>query len=102
VPQLGDRPSRLALDRLASAFDARLKADGISLREAARLLDLSPSTLTRVRQHQRPDAEALAVLMSWLDLGADDLVAAPRPPQHRRKRRRYRPLKELRENTSHR
>jgi transcriptional regulator with XRE-family HTH domain len=76
VPQLSSgQPRRLDVTILAAALDRALANGDASLRETARRLGLAPSTLTRIRQGGRPDAEATVVLMDWLGLEAADLLA---------------------------
>jgi transcriptional regulator with XRE-family HTH domain len=43
----------------------------ISLRDVAAETGLSPSTLTRLSQGQKPDADALLTLLVWLNADAD-------------------------------
>lgn len=80
VPQLGsENRIRINLRRLADELDAACRERGLSLRQAANELGLSPSTLTRIRQGRRPDADALAVLLAWLDLNPRALLRADDP-----------------------
>src|SRR3954451_21941170 len=75
VPQLRElRSARMNLRLLADAIEARREELQLSARQAARRLGLTPSTLTRVRQGKRPDAEALAVLLAWTGLDAAQLL----------------------------
>ncbi len=60
-------------------MEAKREAQGLSLRQIASQLGLAPSTLTRIRQGQRPDAEALAVLMAWVGVTPIELLAADDP-----------------------
>jgi transcriptional regulator with XRE-family HTH domain len=64
----------LEIERVAERLEAKMDGEGLSLRETARLLSLSPSTLSRIRRHEKPDAETLAVLMDWLALSVDDVL----------------------------
>jgi transcriptional regulator with XRE-family HTH domain len=43
-------------------------------KDVARELDLSASTLTRLSQGKRPDADALMTLLIWLDLPTEYVV----------------------------
>jgi transcriptional regulator with XRE-family HTH domain len=48
-------------------------------RELARELDLSASTLTRLGQGKRPDADALMTIFVWLGMDTDIIyVISPR------------------------
>jgi transcriptional regulator with XRE-family HTH domain len=84
LPQLRElENSRLNLALLAKAIEAARLEQGLSLRQLAGHLGITPSTLTRIRQGKRPDAEALAVLITWTDLPIGQLLA-PDDPAHRR------------------
>ncbi|MFB7842135.1 hypothetical protein [Microbacterium sp. NPDC056052] len=62
---------------LASALEQRVKADGISWRQAAGQIGVSPSLLTRVRNDQRPDLDAYARIVRWLRISADVFMIDP-------------------------
>ncbi|MFT4221166.1 MAG: transcriptional regulator [Microbacterium sp.] len=62
---------------LASALEARVKADEISWRNAAGSIGVSPSLLTRIRNDQRPDLDAFAKIVRWLRLPADQFLVDP-------------------------
>ena len=80
MPQLRElHASRLNLAALAKAIDAACTEENLSLRQAAARLKLTPSTLTRVRQGKRPDAEALAVLATWAGITTADLLSPDDP-----------------------
>ncbi|MGW9371153.1 helix-turn-helix domain-containing protein [Streptomyces xanthophaeus] len=49
-------------------LDTKRRADDMSWRRLAAQLGLSSSTLTRLGQGHRPDADALVTLMAWLDI----------------------------------
>ena len=90
MPQLKElTTSRLDLAPLAAAIERVRREQGLSLRQAAAHLGLTPSTLTRVRQGKRPDAEALAVLVAWSGvpiqalLRPDDPARRPSPAPER-------------------
>jgi transcriptional regulator with XRE-family HTH domain len=89
---------RLEISLIARSLDSRMSTEGLSLRRVAKLLSLSPSTLTRIRQGERPDAETLAVLMDWLSLETKDVLVpmaegqgAARSPSGRKGSPRRRP-----------
>ncbi len=54
-----------------AALDAKRQAEGLSWRELARHLGISPSTLTRMAQGKRPDVDTFATLLRWLGMLAD-------------------------------
>jgi transcriptional regulator with XRE-family HTH domain len=64
--------SRYELDigRLADAIETIKRHRGISARKVAEETGLSPSTLTRLSQGQKPDADALVSLLAWLQTDA--------------------------------
>ena len=68
------RTSRLNLSVLATAIETRRREEQLSSRELAGRLGVTPSTLTRIRQGKRPDAEALTVLASWAGVAVENLL----------------------------
>lgn len=64
--------SRYELDiaRLADAIETVKRHRGMSARAVAEETGLSPSTLTRMSQGQKPDADALVSLLTWLHTDA--------------------------------
>jgi len=84
MPQVNGRAGpRVSLELLDDAIDAALGGAGWSRRRLAAHLGLSPSTLTRISQGRRPDADALAVLLAWLRLPAEQLLALDDPARQR-------------------
>ena len=81
MPQLQGKAGapRLNIAALADAVTARAAAQNLSMRELAHELGLAPSTLTRIRQGHRPDADALAVLLVWAGLTVEDLLSDSDP-----------------------
>jgi transcriptional regulator with XRE-family HTH domain len=67
---------------------AARKPAELSVRQLAQLLDISPSTLTRIRQGKRPDADTLAVLLAWLDVPPGELLSVDDPVVRIRRPRR--------------
>jgi transcriptional regulator with XRE-family HTH domain len=71
---------------LAAAMEVRVRAEGISWRNAAGQIGVSPSLLSRLRNGQRPDLEAFAAITQWLGRPADeffhgsDAVQKAEPP----------------------
>jgi len=60
----------LDLAALAAAVTAVTRHRKISMRDVAAETGLSPSTLTRIAQGQKPDADALVTLLAWLNADA--------------------------------
>ena len=56
---------------LYAALDQKRRAEGLSWREVALALQLSPSTFTRMAQGHRPDVDAFTTLLRWLGMPAD-------------------------------
>jgi transcriptional regulator with XRE-family HTH domain len=61
--------SRLDTEALYAALDAQRQ--GRSWRQLAKEVGVSPSTMTRLAQGQRPDIDAFAALVRWLGQPAD-------------------------------
>lgn len=59
------------VEALYAALDRKRQAADLSWRELAHKLDISPSTFTRMAQGRRPDVDAFATLLHWLDMPAD-------------------------------
>ena len=76
--------SRQVLDvaALATAVTAVARHRKISMRDVAAETGLSASTLTRLTQGQKPDADGLITLLAWLDADAATF-AVPRPAEAR-------------------
>jgi transcriptional regulator with XRE-family HTH domain len=56
---------------LYNAVDGKRQVRGVSWRELARELDISPSTFTRMAQGRRPDVDTFATLLRWLGMTSD-------------------------------
>jgi transcriptional regulator with XRE-family HTH domain len=57
----------------ASLDEARI-AKGLSWRELARQLGLSPSTMTRLGNKRSPDVHAFMTMVRWLNMPAEDFL----------------------------
>jgi transcriptional regulator with XRE-family HTH domain len=55
---------------LYADLDRKRKLEELSWRELAARLDISASTFTRMAQGARPDVDAFATLLRWLDQSA--------------------------------
>jgi transcriptional regulator with XRE-family HTH domain len=62
---------KLDTDALYAALDAQRKARELSWRQLAKEVGVSPSTMTRLANGQRPDVDAFAALVHWLGQPAD-------------------------------
>jgi transcriptional regulator with XRE-family HTH domain len=63
--------SGLDTEALYAALDAQRQGRGLSWRQLAKEVGVSPSTMTRLAQGQRPDIDAFAALVRWLRQPAD-------------------------------
>jgi len=71
----------LNVHALAAAVEAVARHRHISMRVVAAETGLSPSTLTRLTQGQKPDADGLVTLLAWLNAEAATF-AVPRDHAH--------------------
>lgn len=56
------------VNSLYSALNSKREKNKLSWRELAKELDVSPSTFTRMAKGQRPDVDAFATFVEWLDM----------------------------------
>lgn len=61
----------LDVPELRRRLNQRRMERGLSWRQLADALEISPSTLSRLGDGLRPDADALVSLLVWLDLDTD-------------------------------
>lgn len=66
--------ARLRVAALYAALDAERQTRSLSWRQTAKECGLSPSTMTRLANGLRPDVDAFATLVRWLDQPADDFI----------------------------
>jgi len=59
---------------LHAALDAARTSKELSWRQLAGLLDLSPSTLSRLANGYTPDATAFTSMVSWLNIPAEKFI----------------------------
>jgi transcriptional regulator with XRE-family HTH domain len=68
---------------LYAALDAQRGSRALSWRQLAKEVGVSPSTMTRLANGQRPDVDAFAALVRWLGQPADSFLTSdelePRP-----------------------
>lgn len=67
---------RLDTDALYAALNAARNARGQSWRQLAAEVGVSPSTMTRLANGQRPDVDAFAALVGWLGQSADTFLVS--------------------------
>jgi transcriptional regulator with XRE-family HTH domain len=73
----------LDVPELYRRLDVRRRERGLTWRQIAEQLDVSPSMFSRLADGNRPDADALVSLLVWLDL--DDglnYVIKPKETDH--------------------
>ena len=58
----------LDVPELRRRLDVRRRERGLTWRQLAEQLDVSPSMFSRLADGNRPDADALVSLLVWLDL----------------------------------
>jgi transcriptional regulator with XRE-family HTH domain len=61
----------LDVPELYRRLDVRRRERGLTWRQIAEQLDVSPSMFSRLADGNRPDADALVSLLVWLDLDTD-------------------------------
>jgi transcriptional regulator with XRE-family HTH domain len=62
---------QLDVPELRRRLDIRRREQGLTWRQLADRVDVSPSTFSRLADGKRPDADALVTLLVWLDLDTD-------------------------------
>lgn len=62
---------QLDVPELRRRLDTRRQHQGLTWRQLADRLGISPSTFSRLADDKRPDADALITLLVWLDLDTD-------------------------------
>ena len=72
-------------EKFYQAVNAKREARSASWRQVAREIGIGKSTLARMAQNKRPDADGLAALSFWAKLNPADFVRAEptSPPMHR-------------------
>jgi transcriptional regulator with XRE-family HTH domain len=66
---------------LYGALDSRRQARGMSWRELAKELGLSPSVFTRMAQGRRPDLESYIQMAGWLGVSLESFVGGEPPTE---------------------
>lgn len=65
------------MEALHAALDAVRKQRGISSRQLAKEIGVSPSLLSRLANGYRPDGDSFVTLVSFLNLPAENFVSPP-------------------------
>src|SRR5258707_10372551 len=73
---------RLDTEALHAALDAQRGARKLSWRQLAKEVGVSPSTMTRLANGQRPDIDAFAALVRWLAMPADSFLVSENAAPH--------------------
>jgi len=66
------------VEGLYEALDVKRRAEGLSWRDVAAAIGVSPSTLTRMAQGASPDVEGFGKMVRWLGVSADDFISRPK------------------------
>lgn len=64
----------LDVPELYRRLDTQRQQRGLHWRDIAALVDVSPSTFSRLADGNRPDADALVTLLVWLDLDVNYVI----------------------------
>ena len=59
---------------LYAALDAERESRGLSWRQLAKEIGVSPSLLSRLGNDMRPDADGFATLVRWLNMPAEEFM----------------------------
>jgi transcriptional regulator with XRE-family HTH domain len=62
------------------AVNAKREERAASWRQVAREIGIGKSTLARMAQNKRPDADGLAALSFWAELNPADFIVLEQPP----------------------
>ncbi len=66
--------TKIDVEGLYAALDAQRDAQGLSWRQLAREVGVSPSLLSRLGNQLRPDADGFATLVRWLNMPAEKFM----------------------------
>jgi transcriptional regulator with XRE-family HTH domain len=70
---------RFDFEKFYQAVNAKREARAASWRQVAREIGIGKSTLARMAQNKRPDADGLAALSFWAQLNPADFVCIEPP-----------------------
>jgi hypothetical protein len=78
------RHMKFDFERFYQAVNAKRTERSASWRQVAREIGIGKSTLARMAQNKRPDADGLAALSFWAEINPADYVRTdPAPSMHR-------------------
>ena len=79
------RNMKFDFERFYQAVNAKRTERAASWRQVAREIGIGKSTLARMAQNKRPDADGLAALSFWAEINPADFVRheSPTPASHR-------------------
>src|SRR5262245_1938942 len=78
------RNMKFDFEKFYQAVNAKRTERAASWRQVAREIGIGKSTLARMAQNKRPDADGLAALSFWAEINPADFVRAePAPVTHR-------------------
>lgn len=66
--------TKIDVQGLYAALDAERTARGLSWRQLAKEIGVSPSLLSRLGNELRPDADGFATLVRWLNMPAEQFM----------------------------
>ena len=72
-------PMRFEFEKFYQAVNAKREERAASWRQVAREIGIGKSTLARMSQNKRPDADGLAALSFWAELNPADFVVREQP-----------------------
>ncbi len=70
--------AKIDVSKLYSALDAERTAKGVSWRQLAHEIGVSPSLFSRLGGGLRPDVDAFVTLVRWLGISPDELMVDER------------------------
>ena len=70
---------RFQFEKFYQAVNAKREERAASWRQVAREIGIGKSTLARMAQNKRPDADGLAALSYWAELNPADFVTLEQP-----------------------
>ena len=71
--------TRIDVPGLYAALDGARRARDLSWRQLAAEVGCSPSTMTRLANGHRPDADAFVALATWLKMPAENFIITDSP-----------------------
>ena len=72
--------TRINVGALHAALDAAREKRGLSWRQLAKEIGVSPSLLSRLGNGYRPDADGFVTLTGWLGMSAEQFISSTEGP----------------------